>query len=156
MDPAADDLAAKTLREYVETSSLFSGNDALLRTLVHPIRLETANDIGVSYSSSIDERARLTMINTIDQLNFETVEAGTTLGWFSPDQPLNHPHTSDTGKLELTAYDSASNDRFDEFFSVEHGQLITNTDLVFFMATTDPRVAETDCLLYFSAVNPSL
>ena len=136
MDPDADQHALETLE------SLWLGEpppDALPVCLKHPLRLETVQDLEVSYSSSLVERTDLTLLNTIDQLNFREVPAGTTLGWYR--NPV-HKH--------LVALDAAGRNRFDDWFTESHETLTTLVPMTLFMATTDPLVANADCLFYFT------
>lgn len=139
MDPNADWLARETLHRFMMLHDLTHHDATGLRLLSHPIRLETQQHLQVTYSSSIDEHADLTVINTIDQLNFRQVPAGTTLGWFR-DQSHRH----------LVALDRHGIDRFSDFFDESGGALRTKKAFTVFMATTDPGVANTDCLLYFT------
>jgi hypothetical protein len=86
----------------------------------------------------VDEDADLTMINTIDQMNFHQVEPGTPLGWFRQPKHQN-----------LVAIDRFGNDQFFTHFAQDGGLLTAKTAMTIFMATTDPVVANTDCLLYY-------
>jgi hypothetical protein len=139
MDPNADSLALKTLRHFI-TADTVSGHDiSSLRMLTEPLRLETEHHLTVTYSASIDEQADLTIINTIDQLNFRTVAPGTILGWFAPHQHQN-----------LVARDKNGTDMFGVYFDQTDGLLRTRESMTIFMATTDPGVANNDCLLYFT------
>lgn len=138
MDPNADWIARETLHRFVMTSRLHSVNEAAINFLLHPLRLETLGHLKVTYSSSIDEDADLTMINTIDQMNFRRVEPGTALGWFRQREHQN-----------LVAIDRFGNDQFLSHFDQQGGLLTATRPMTIFMATTDPVVANTDCLLYY-------
>lgn len=138
MDPNADRLARELLHRFIVTNHLDQGDPRSLNLLTHPLRLETEQHLTVTYSSSIDEYADLTMLNTIDQLNFRTIEPGVTLGWFRTDRHHN-----------LVARDSLGNDKYTEYFGQQDGLLTNLVPMTLFMATTDPVVANTDCLLYF-------
>ncbi len=134
MDPGADELAYRSLlNTWTDITEAASPTDAL----EHPLRLETHRTLRVSYSSSLDESSDLTILNTIDQLNFKRVPAGTTLGWY---REHTHQH--------LIASHEGEN-RFFEHFAESHDTLITRTPMTIFMATTDPLVANSDCLFYF-------
>lgn len=79
------------------------------------------------------------MYNTVDQLNFQHVESGTTLGWL--------------GKTSLSGMHATSakgDNHVDAFFTEEDGFLTTKVPMTIFMATTDSLVARKDCLLYFT------
>lgn len=139
MDPRADELALMTVREFVTADQLPSSPLQPLSVLEHSLRLETGLDLPVAYGSTLIEEASLTMINTIDQLNFRCVPAGHTLGWFTQ---LDHGH--------LCVINEEGEDVFEQFFSQDDGLLRTRQEMTLFMATTDPVVANTDCLLYFN------
>jgi len=139
MDPNADWLARESLHRFVATNALTSTNISALNYLTHPLRLETRRHLTVTYSSSIDANADLTMINTIDQLNFRRIEPGTPLGWFKDKEHRN-----------LVAADRFGDDQYEKYFDQEEGLLCAHIPITIFMATTDPVVANTDCLLYFT------
>ena len=139
MDPNADLLATETLRRFISIDQLPDSPGTPIRTLRHPLRLETEHHLDVAYSSSIDESRDLTIINTIDQLNFHSVSAGTPLGWFTA-----HEHRN------LVARNISGKDTYGEYFTHTDGLLQTRVPMTIFMATTDPVVANNDCLLYFT------
>lgn len=139
MDPNADWLARETLHRFIAAHNLTSTNVAVIDLLTHPLRLETQRHLTVTYSSSIDTNADLTIINTIDQLNFRRIEPGTPLGWFKEKEHQN-----------LVAPDRFGIDQYDACFDQTDGLLCARVPMKLFMATTDPVVANTDCLLYFT------
>lgn len=140
MDPNANRIAAETLRRFITMDDLSQLSESRLTCLEHPLRLETGRHLTVSYSSSLDEHSDLTMINTIDQLNFKRIDAGVTLGWFREMQ-----HRS------LIAQDRHGQDLYHESFAQDDGLLTSRVPMTIFMVTTDPVVANNDCLLYFIA-----
>jgi len=141
MDPNADRLARETLHRFISSHQLTSTNVDAINLLTHPIRLETEGHLTVTYASSIDTAADLTMVNTIDQLNFRRIEPGTLLGWFNEKKT----HQS------LIATDRFGTNRYVDCFDQADGLLRARVPMTLFMATTDPVVASADCLLYFTA-----
>ena len=141
MDPNADRLARETLHRFISSHQLTSTNVDAINLLIHPIRLESQGHLTVTYASSIDAAADLTMINTIDQLNFRPIEPGTLLGWFNEKKT----HQS------LIATDRFGTNRYVDCFDQADGLLRARVPMTLFMATTDPVVASADCLLYFTA-----
>ncbi len=139
MDPDADWLARETLHRFAATPNLNSLDSTMINVLEHALRLETEGHLKVTYASGIDASADLTMINSIDQFNFRKLPAGQTLGWFESRE-----------HRQLTARDVLGTDRYREYFDESGGQLTTRLPMTIFMATTDPVVANTDCLLYFT------
>ena len=139
MDPDADRLAEEKLRSFAMLQELPQAENPSLAILDGPFRLETEHNLTVSYSSSVDENADLTMINSIDQFNFRELEPGQTLGWFG-----HEPHAN------LVVRDQAGENQYARFFDQSSGLLKNREPMIIFMATTDPVVANSDCLLYFS------
>ncbi len=144
MDPRADQLAYDTLHAFVAATTLFETpefdvQDNPMQVLHHPLRLEIEETHNLHYSSSVQDDADLTMINTIDQLNFQVVRTGTNIGWLGR-----------TGLLGLSAMNAGGDNLVDEFFHAANGFLTTRQDMTVFMATTDPFIARKDCLLYFT------
>ena len=79
------------------------------------------------------------LFNTIDQLNFSHVDANTSLGWLGID-----------GINGLKVTDESAHNELHTFFYEKDGFLMTRQDITIFMATTDPFIAENDCLLYLT------
>jgi len=143
MDPSADQLAFESLVSFVTKQHLFNTEPAPLHILHHPIRLEIDESSEIHYSSSVQDDADLTIVNTIDQLNFQTVKAGTNIGWLGR-----------TGLDGMRAVNAQGDNLFHEFFHDVSGFLTTKQQLTIFMATTDPYIARKDCLLYFTPTAP--
>ena len=141
LDPDADQLAQLTLERFITDPGLTMTKKAI-NILEHPMRLETTSS--VAYSSQIRPDAALTMINSIDQLNFQKINPGRTLGWY---QPNSIPH--------LVAINAYGEDQIDELFSFAEGIVRNKVAMTLFMATTDPEVARSDCLLYFCLDTPA-
>lgn len=141
MDPKADQLAYESLVSFITRHHLFNAEPTPLQILHHPLRLEIEDSHEIHYSSSVQDDADLTMINTIDQLNFQIVRTGTNIGWLGR-----------TGLDGLTAVNAAGSDLIHEYFHAFSGFLTTKQDMTVFMATTDPYIARQDCLLYFTPI----
>lgn len=142
LDQNADQLAIDTLQDFATRDQLATQNlpaEKPVRVLANSLRLETEQHLEVAYSASLVETADLTIINAIDQLNFRHVPPGTVLGWFK-----SHRHKN------LVARDNKGTDRYPDYFSHEDGVLTNRVPMTLFMATTDPVVANNDCLLYFT------
>lgn len=139
MDPNADQLALESLHNFVTRPHLFNHEPAPAQILKHPLRLEMEETGRINYSSGVQEDMDITMINTIDQLNFKEIAAGTSLGW-----------VNESGFAHFTAPTASGEDHFEECFELADGLLATRVPMTLFMATTDPEVARHDCLLYFT------
>lgn len=139
MDPGADRIARDTLTDFVARRELFGEDTLPMTVLRHPHRLEIETDCNLHYSSSVQEDADITIVNTIDQLNFVRVEAATPIGW--------------TGKrgldvLRMTSIDGE--DLVNDYFRAQDGLIVTRCPMIIFMATTDAYIARKDCLLYLT------
>ncbi len=136
-DPDADKLAYDCLYQFLTQEQLYVGETNQLQTLVHPLRLEIDEDVALHYSASVQDSNATTIFNTIDQLNFQRIEAGTSLGWPGPD-----------GLKPFRVRDSKGNDLCQKLFSSQSGFIETRVPMTIFMATTDPFIAKKDCLMY--------
>lgn len=141
MDPRADLLAYESLCTFISRHNLFNAEREPGQILRHPIRLEIEEHREIHYSSSVQDDADLTVINTIDQLNFQHVLAGTSIGWMGR-----------SGMEGLKALNAIGEDLIHEFFHDVSGFLTIKQEMTIFMATTDPYIARKDCLLYFTPV----
>jgi len=139
MDPNADKLAYESLISFVSRNHLFKTEPEPLHIMKHPLRLEIEESSEIHYSSSVHNDADLTLINTIDQLNFQAVHTGTKIGWLGK-----------TGLGGLRAVNAKGDNLFHEFFHEVSRFLTIKQQLTIFMATTDPYIARQDCLLYFT------
>ncbi len=142
MDPAADQLAYESLRHFMTIDELPGIPTRPLRTIKHPLRLEVSPNARIHYSSSVVHDSHITIFNTIDQLNFQTIKAETPIGWLSP-----------AGLDHFSIRSSRGSEHISMFFESRDGFLTTIIPITIFMATTDPYVAIKDCLLYLTPEN---
>lgn len=142
-DPKADLLAKETLNDFIQRRHLFNLEPLPFQILRDPQRLEVLPGHRLHYSSTVQENeqeeADITLFNTIDQLNFSEVKSDTRLGWLGSD-----------GIAGLRVTDEAGNNLLDRFFFARDGFLMTKVKMNIFMATTDPYIAQNDCLLYLT------
>ena len=139
MDPRADKTALETLHNFVTAGSLFEAEPGPMVILRHPHRLEIDAGYDLHYSSTLEDGADITIFNTIDQLNFTRIDAGTQIGWSGPK-----------GLAGLRINSADGNDLLEDYFSVDDGLIITTRPVTLFMATTDAYIAKKDCLLYLT------
>lgn len=137
MDPGADALARETLNGFAHAHQLFDMETGPMMVLRHPHRLEVDEQTALHYSASVEDEADITISNTIDQLNFSRVEAGTAIGWADP---------GGVGHLRVLSADG--DDLVSDYLMERDGLLTTVQPITLFMATTDPAIAKRDCLLY--------
>jgi hypothetical protein len=137
LDPNADAAALNTLEQFVCTENLFGSEPGYIQVLANPFRLQVQSSCNLEYASTIDTNAHLTMFNTIDQLNFRELDAGTSIGWII-ERDLEQLIVLDTQQQNIST----------ELFKIKDGTLQTNIPMTLFMATTDAHIAKNDCLLY--------
>ena len=137
LDPRADQLAKDSLSNFIRCKHLFHSEVDVMQILKHPLRLEIDESSRLHYASSVQDEADITIFNTIDQMNFSHLEAGTRLGWLGAEglSPLRVISRDDTNHC-------------DELFAEHESFLINRVPMTIFMATTDPYIASKDCLMY--------
>ncbi|MCB1643842.1 MAG: hypothetical protein KDI36_00245 [Pseudomonadales bacterium] len=141
-DPNADRLAYETLREFISAPELTSRTGQQVKILKHSLRLELQEGHQVHYGSTVRDQTSVTIFNTIDQLNFETLEAGSPIGWPAED-----------GLGGLMVKSATGEDLTETYLAIRDGFIVTNHRIIIFMATTDSVVAEQDCLLYLTPLH---
>ena len=141
-DPAADDVAFRGLRRFLELDSLagLHAEADRIRVLGDPIRVTLRPGTRLSFESSPRPDADLTLDPEIDRHNFQPLEPGTRLGWLAD------------GALPLSAHDASGTDRAAELFLVDGHDLRVARPWIPVMMTTDAHAATLDCLFY--AVQP--
>ncbi|MEH6466053.1 MAG: succinylglutamate desuccinylase/aspartoacylase family protein [Porticoccus sp.] len=103
----------------------------------HPVRLELIPGGGLCYDNEPQPSSDITLPYHIDRRNFGVVRPDTALAWLGP-----------RGIRALRALDEQGEDIIDDLFVEEGGKLYPRTTLKLFMATTNPEIAISDCLLY--------
>jgi len=141
MDPKADALACESIKLFATMSNLFPSDITReIKVLNHPLRLELEPGHKLHYSSTVQETADITIYNTIDQLNFSHIEAGTSIGWLG-----------NNGLSALRILTATGENLTDTYFIENEGFIETRKAITLFMATTDASIAMEDCLMYLTA-----
>lgn len=137
-DPAADEAAYAGLRRYLERPTLeATGARSGMQVLGDPVRVCVSPGVDLEFGDAAREGAGFTMSRDIDRHNFEILKAGTPLGWVADDSPW---------PVEAWCRDGIERSR--EFFAIEAGALLSRTDFVPVMMTTNREIALSDCLFY--------
>ncbi len=136
-DPAADALALRGLTRFLEDEQVVvPGLVPAMRVLSMPMRVGVREGVALAVADEPVAGADLTVLADLDRHNFETIGAGEPIGWTTrTDWPL-----------ELRDEDGI--DRAADYFALEAGRIVTRLPIVPIMITTDPHVAEADCLFY--------
>jgi len=135
-------MAYEGIQKYVEADNVLSAahNDFPLEFFHNPIRLETRPDIRIGFSEQTHPEYDITLLPDLDNHNFGHVEESTLLGFVKGD-------LADY----FTARDSQGEDRLAEFFHTVNGEFRPTRRLKLFMITTNPVIANQDCLFYMVA-----
>lgn len=136
---AADDLAARGLRRFLEADDLGLSRprDAPMKLLDRPIRMCLRPGTRIAFGDQPVAGVDLTLVEHVERHNFQTLAPGTLLGWLEPAAPW-----------PFVARDAAGRDVSRDCFATGDGTLRWRGDLVPIMITTDARVAFADCLCY--------
>jgi hypothetical protein len=146
-DPAADRIALAGLARYaalaeIEIRRVLAPRMEILES---PLRVRALPDVALAFGEAPVPGADLTLVGDIDRHNFELLLPGVPVGWLGP-----------TGRWPIEARGADGADRSSEFFAVENGLLATRRAAVPIMMTTDPAVAQSDCLFYLVRPRVSL
>lgn len=142
-DPSAHQVARRGLERFVSSRELFIGADAgALQILRHPVRVLLRPGATVDYGDCPNGSASVTLRSNVFELNFTPTPPGTELGWVGPQ-----------GLDALVAKDDDGVERVTDLFVSVDGRLKTRRSIQFFMITTEPAIAQQDCLFYAVALD---
>ncbi len=138
-----DPRAARTTRRGIDRLfglahlSEIGESTSSLQVLESMVRVRARSGLRLAVDKGNHPEADLTISDDIDRHNFETLPAGTRIGWVRPgvDWPVE-------------ARDADGADRSRDLFSVNRGELLARRDWIPIMMTTDPLIARQDCLFY--------
>ncbi len=138
-DPQSTTLAVQGLFRYAAADSVLDlgDTDSGVTLLKHPIRVELGDGARVAYAAEPVPGADLTFRPDVDLHNFGVVPSGQVLGWVGP-----------RGLSSLHARDAQGNNRIGDVFTERDGTLVVTQPTRFFMITTNPMIARSDCLFY--------
>jgi hypothetical protein len=135
--PAADAAAAALVERFLGADALPTRGEGELSVLRRPVRVCLASGARVAFGWEPAPGADLTLSGDTDRHNFQTVAAGSALGWV---------RDAAAWPLEARGADGAEVSR--ELFALDGLRLTARQPLVPMMMTTDPVVAASDCLFY--------
>lgn len=102
-----------------------------------PLRLQLKPYKSLSYSCHNEGYKGVTLISKIEQFNFGSARKGQMLGWLDQN-----------GLENLQLLNDVNENVIEEYFTVRDNQLVCATNMRIFMATTDIKIARSDCLFY--------
>ena len=103
----------------------------------HPLRVELAPGSRVAYARRPVPQADITLLPDADRHNFEVFSPQSWVGWLGP-----------RGLGALRVRGESGDDRASELFVDLAGELRARVGLRALMVTTDPTIAQSDCLFY--------
>jgi len=108
-----------------------------VEVIYRPLRLETKNDVNLSYAEHDEGYSGVTLKNNIEYFNFGGANQDEMIGWIDGN-----------GIENLQLLDKKGNNVIDEYFYTRENQLVCRQNLRIFKATTNKQVALNDCLFY--------
>ncbi|MEX0617638.1 MAG: succinylglutamate desuccinylase [Pseudohongiellaceae bacterium] len=136
-DTASDRVAYRGIREYFNTRELVAGEQKDREVFHHPFRVEMLRPGLVTYADAYVPGSDITLDVNVERYNFGKVTIDTPLGWAGPDL-----------MEKLGAFDSHRRNHIRDLYQVRNGRLYPTSDQKLFMVTSDPRIAQSDCLWY--------
>lgn len=144
LDQTAHEVAWKGLHYYFTEVDIFknSQKNKSVKLIIEPIRMELRKGASLAYANTSNSEFDITLIDTIDQLNFSAIDSQTQLGWVNRGG-LNNFLVRDCKQQSITK----------DWLRLEQGKLYPNTDVLLFMITINPVIAIEDCLFYGVKIN---
>jgi hypothetical protein len=138
-DPHADATAYAGLVRLMKLHELVAAQvrHEHMMILEHPVRVCLRPEHTLAFAEQRDPSASVTLDLEIERHNFETVAAGTRLGWVAPGLPW-----------PFEVIDASGADVSLAWLAIAHGELISRRSFVPFMLTTHAEIARADCLFY--------
>ncbi|MGZ3476767.1 MAG: hypothetical protein ACXWUG_23565, partial [Polyangiales bacterium] len=136
LDPDADQRAIEGAARFASLDTLpRRADEADMEVLVDAVRVELAPSVTFAFGDDPLPDVELTIDRAVDRHNFQSLPAGTEIGWTSARAPL-------------IAHRGDGIDVAPELFVVSHGVLLTQREMVPIMMTTSESAAREDCLFY--------
>lgn len=137
-DFQADDVAWQGLQRFVLAEHLPERvpDGFVPRVLSDPVRVTLQPKLTLAFADEPVD-ADLVVDRDVDRHNFQSLPAGTRLGWVRR-----------AGALPVLAQDASGTDLAWALFEIRDGTLLTRVALTPIMMTTIPAIARSDCLFY--------
>ena len=135
-DPLADELAFRGFTRYALVKD-FSDLSSQVSVVHHPLRVELQKGATVAFDHSPVPNTDLTLPPDVDRLNFGILPSGEPLGWVGA-----------RGLEVLWVKNAKGQNLSSAIFSVHNGELRLTHPSRLMMVTTNPDIAQSDCLFY--------
>jgi hypothetical protein len=138
-DPAADEVAHRGLASFLVTEQIETRHVGASPMTIYadPVRVSIRSGLRLTFGRGPVATADLTLAHDIDRHNFQPVLPGAPIGWLAPGTPW-----------PLEARGAEGEDVSRDLFALRDGCVVTRRGLVPIMMTTDPVIAQADCLFY--------
>ena len=138
-DPRAHAIAWEGLERYFTAPRVLAADPEgpPMRWLLDPIRLELNSGVSLAYAPRAAPEADVTLLPDVERLNFGHVGPDTQLGW-----------ARGAPRSLFRARDSGGRCAVERLVRVVDGKLFAARRLQLFMITSNPDIAQTDCLFY--------
>ena len=136
-DPKADEVAYAGLREFLALDRIKRDPTCRLEVFKHPIRVSLRPECSVAFAKKPLAHVSVTIDDEVDRHNFQTLEAGQTVGWLR--DPTHWP---------IEARGASGADCARQLFRISDNRLELLLPLTPIMMTTNPVIARSDCLFY--------
>lgn len=137
-DPVADEVAWAGLLRFLEWEQIdFERPVQPLAVYEDPIRVCVREGVSLDFAEARRPEVDLTISASVDRHNFETLVAGTPIGWLAPE-----------GEWPLEAWDAGGEECSRALFVNDEGVLRARRPRIPIMMTTNRVIAESDCLFY--------
>lgn len=110
--------------------------------IYRPLRLQLKPDVHISFAEHDEGHKGVTLKSNIEYFNFGSAHQDEMLGWLDGN-----------GLDNLQLLDNNNVNVIDEYFIVRDNLLICRKNLRIFKATTDKKMASSDCLFYVVKLN---
>jgi len=108
-----------------------------VEVIYRPLRLQTKNNINLSYAEHDEGYCGVTLKNNIECFNYGGANQDEMIGWIDGN-----------GIENLQLIDKDNNNLIDEYFYTRENQLVCRQNLRIFKATLNKQAALNDCLFY--------
>lgn len=144
-------IAREGLQRFFQNDQVLANRDSYnnenyygVNCFRNPLRLELQEGCSITYFELKKEQQNSTVDADIalpadaDRLNYGSVPPGESIALLGP-----------RGLAALTAKDEFGHEQIAAHFAVNQGHLVAKKPLKLFMVTTNPTIAQKDCLFYF-------
>src|SRR5690606_1460789 len=136
-DPLSDEVAFAGINRYFNAEDWSDFDQNKLTVIQHPLRLELEKGAQIGYASSQVPEWDITIPLDVEKYNYHMLAKDTPVAWVGPK-----------GLDILTITNNDGENVIEQFFEVKDNKLFSKQSLKLFMVTTNPIIAQADCLFY--------